>query len=169
LSTKWLKLEVIGLTFEHYTNLSYPPFSIRLVRSNGADILNPNNEILPDVPISISVHNKWTEVTDEVLSSNQHIRSLHNGELLIDDWTFVDFSLAHGGFFKLHISALEHGAEVADWWSDKFVILSAKSRPKKLRKQRRVEESVRPVRHTRGKRERERGRDRDSFEDDESE
>jgi hypothetical protein len=147
-ATKWLRISVTGLTQEHYTNIAYPPFSVRLKLTDGSPVcLGLGVEAgIPSLPVLITIHNKWTNVTSEVLSAKQTKTTIEHGELLIDDWMFVDFSLAHGGYFKIHIQPLDFGDEVADWWSDKITILSAKSRPKKLRKQRRIKEAGRKSR-----------------------
>jgi hypothetical protein len=130
---------VSGLVSEHYSEETFPPFTISLG-------LEPM-ESLPDVNLRIQVHNKWADVTDEVLVYSHVPHVLHKGKLTIEGWVFRIHSSAHGGFFRIRISCPAF-ADVPEWWSDRLVILSSKSRAKRARKQRRGSERSKPKRET---------------------
>jgi len=97
---------------------------------------------LSEFNVSVSIRNKWADVTAEVLAPNTNLlRVVKDGALEISDLIFIDVSLKHGGFFTLHITPVDTTV-VGSWTSPPFAIQSVKTHCNRKRKSR---ESQAPI------------------------
>jgi hypothetical protein len=138
---QWLKFEVSPLSSRHFVHVLYPAFTIHLVQQSGLMVPREVDETgkvkaLPDVKVEVTVHNKWCDVTSDVLPTHSIRRTMVGGQLEISDWVFAEASSMNGGFFKLHIRSLEYGHEISDFTSQQFFVLSDKSHAKMKRMER---------------------------------
>jgi hypothetical protein len=136
---KWIRFEVTNLCLEHYMRCPFPSFSVRLVQRNGAPIVRTRDEAgreqpICDIRVRVTLHNKWADVTNELLApgSAGHLTMI-DGQLVVPNWVFHDISHKHGGFFRVHIEAVDEVDEVVPWVSDRIIIHSDKVLAKKLR------------------------------------
>jgi hypothetical protein len=131
--SKWLRFTIENLATKHFMRTPFPPFTIRLVTLSGADVPHPmdsqgNIQALADIPISVTVHNKWVDVTSEVIPDCKQLYTLKNGSVTIGDWIFHETSLIHGEYFTIHIDPLDFVQEINGFESPRVIILSAKYR-----------------------------------------
>jgi len=112
----------------------YPKFTVTIGSFSGAISVPPE---LMDFQVAVSVHNKWVDVTSEVVApATELIRTVRNGVLDISDLIFIDVSLKHGGHFAIHVSPIGLDNVVAGWVSPNVVIQSVKTHCNKKRKSR---------------------------------
>jgi len=111
----------------------FPKFTVAVAGTSGQQFFPPE---LAEFQVAVSVHNKWADVTSEVLATNTTlIRTVKDGVLDISDLIFIDVSLKHGGFFTLHVSPLEKPF-VSEYISPSFAIQSVKTHCNRKRKTR---------------------------------
>eukprot|EP00299_Pterocystis_sp_00344_P003515 c14279_g1_i1.p1 GENE.c14279_g1_i1~~c14279_g1_i1.p1 ORF type:complete len:218 (+),score=29.55 c14279_g1_i1:54-707(+) len=132
------RFQIDGLQTTHYTKLPFPNFTIRLVQIDGKDICRPLDafgrvETIKDIRVRVTVHNKWADVTSEILRRGPVTKVLEDGEVMIRDWVFHDTSHKNGGFFNIRISAIDFRDQIQDWCSENLSILSDKILFKKTR------------------------------------
>eukprot|EP00299_Pterocystis_sp_00344_P004167 c1501_g1_i1.p1 GENE.c1501_g1_i1~~c1501_g1_i1.p1 ORF type:complete len:229 (+),score=30.11 c1501_g1_i1:28-687(+) len=128
----WLRFEVLDLKSSHFIKSPFPTFTISLVQNDGQPIDPPIDQdgtslTINDVKIRIEIHNKWANVTEEVLGLSEVEKVLVNGKVCINDWVFRDVSHKHGGYFKIHIVPLDFVDEIVEWWSVPLIVHSDRS------------------------------------------
>jgi len=140
------RIDVVGFECSHYAKSEYPQFTIRLVQLNGdpieqQDTTNDTFRALCDLPVRITLLNKWADVTEDVLPGAKRHRTLHNGRCVVNDFVFHEISLKHGGFFTLVITPLNFASEVREWRSPKITIQSVKTHSNHVTKTRKTMDS----------------------------
>eukprot|EP00301_Raphidiophrys_heterophryoidea_P027205 c9542_g1_i2.p1 GENE.c9542_g1_i2~~c9542_g1_i2.p1 ORF type:complete len:233 (-),score=48.28 c9542_g1_i2:238-936(-) len=141
------RLDVINFECSHYAKSDFPPFTIRLVQLNGdpieqqQDSTNDTFRAVCDLPIRLTLLNKWADVTEDVLPGAKRNRSLHNGRCVVSDFMFHEISLKHGGFFTLVVVPLNFETEVREWRSPKITIQSVKTHSNHITKTKRTVDS----------------------------
>eukprot|EP00301_Raphidiophrys_heterophryoidea_P012378 c1885_g1_i1.p1 GENE.c1885_g1_i1~~c1885_g1_i1.p1 ORF type:complete len:425 (-),score=98.08 c1885_g1_i1:324-1598(-) len=134
----WCRFQVDGFTLSHFAKDVFPPFIVSLVQLNGESlpriVEDGVTKPMADMRVRMTFRNKWTEVSSEVLPDTEFVRTLRDGKVEISDLVFQDVTLKHGGYFVMHIMAVDYGEEVLEWKSEKFVIQSVKTHCNKKRK-----------------------------------
>jgi len=111
----------------------FPKFSVAVSPVDGAMYIPAE---LSEFQVTVSVHNKWADVTSEVLAAHTNlVRTVKDGVLDISDLIFIDVSLKHGGFFSLHVTPVDC-RQVAPYMSPNFAIQSVKTHCNRKRKTR---------------------------------
>jgi hypothetical protein len=138
--TKWLRFEVSSLCTEHFMRSQFPPFVIKLVQRNGTPVVRPidqstgHEQPICEMRVRVTVHNKWADVTSEVLPAGvAGNMALIDGHLVVKNWVFQDISHKHGGFFRVQIQAIDFADEIMPHTSDRLIIHSDKVLAKKIR------------------------------------
>jgi hypothetical protein len=128
------RLELAEFSSNYFAKDYFPKFRVSAVPVNGFDALPQE---LEEMPVTVSVHNKWAEVTSEVLPPHTELtRVVKNGVLDIADLMFMDVSIKHGGHFVIKVSPVDHGNLVSSVKSPRFTIQSVKTHCNKKRKAR---------------------------------
>eukprot|EP00298_Acanthocystis_sp_HF-20_P005582 c15704_g1_i1.p1 GENE.c15704_g1_i1~~c15704_g1_i1.p1 ORF type:complete len:285 (+),score=68.04 c15704_g1_i1:242-1096(+) len=108
---KW-KIVVSNLSLSHCAYLAFPRFSINIIPQNQSSLTETFSSIpnistnIPDLHVQLSVSNKWTDVSEDVLRNQNRIRLVKNGRLDVDDFVIHEVSIKHGGYFTLSIDTI---------------------------------------------------------------
>lgn len=134
----WCRFQVQNFSHTHFAKDPFPPFTIDVSQLNGDPlprvIVEGKPKPMADTRIRLSVHNKWADVSNEVLPDTEFVRVLKDGQLEMNDLVFQDVSLKHGGYFIMHIDPIDFSGELQPWRSPKFMIQSVKTHCIKKRK-----------------------------------
>eukprot|EP00299_Pterocystis_sp_00344_P007990 c2845_g1_i1.p1 GENE.c2845_g1_i1~~c2845_g1_i1.p1 ORF type:complete len:275 (-),score=25.36 c2845_g1_i1:63-848(-) len=140
-SEAWCRLVAHNLQDRHFEKDTFPPFTVKLVKLDGSELPRVIEDGCPkpmaDMRIRLSVYNKWSNVSQDVMKDVEYVRTLKDGSLTISDLVFQEISLKHGGYFVLHIDPIDYKSEVLPWKSPKITIQSVKTHSNKKRKYKR--------------------------------
>jgi len=101
---KWAKLYVTNIPETAYVSVALSNVKISVTHANGDPIIDDNSSSW-SIPIRFTVHNKWTDVSDEVVENHDQLTVLEirGSSLVLPDVIFREVSVHHGGYFEIQI------------------------------------------------------------------
>jgi hypothetical protein len=118
---------VTGLPDKIVVNMNVPELRVSLIpinndRSEEWETLRMQKYSF--VNVEVTVHNRWTDVTTEVVPGFRTFYTLANGSIVIHNWQFKQISSFHGGSLQLRIHPLDWTSDIKPWESGLLTVVS---------------------------------------------